>query len=468
MPARTRSPAAAPRSVTGLFHVGNPRRSDSRAAVTLLALACLAGSVVAGCSGGGGADQRVVLRLTTWAGQEEMAIMEETIALFEQRYPEVDVRHETIPVNYKEKVMISVAGGAPPDVILIDSEDLPAFVKRSLLINLAPYGRRVGLDLDLFYPQVLEIGRRGEALYAWPKDFTPMVIYYNADLLERAGVRPAGVDWTWEEFLAAARACTADEDGDGEPETYGVNIGRQFFYWQPWVWSAGGQSLSPDGTRAGGWLDAPQARAAIGFLADLHGRWRVSPRPEVFRGAGGMVQNLFYVGRLAMMESGHWILPKLGRYVQEGRVRIGVANIPHREGTAPVTVMYESGWAVPAAGRHRQWAVRLAAFLADEEAQRIRGRLGLAVPAMPHLAAEIVAADPWGLGDAFLRIIPTSRPSRGTEVDDYRVVDRLLAEVFDRIHSRGETVEEATTAVARRVDEVLGTAPGRGPGSPAP
>jgi multiple sugar transport system substrate-binding protein len=423
---------------------------------------------LAACGGADRAGERTVLRLTTWAGQEEMAIMEESVARFEQLHPEVDVRHETIPVNYKEKVMISLAGGAPPDVILIDSEDLPAFTDRGLLLNLAPYARRVGLDLDLFYPQVLAVGRRGDALYAWPKDFTPMVIYYNADLLERAGVRPAGVDWTWAEFLAAARACTVDEDRDGEPETYGAYVGRQFYYWQPWVWSAGGHTFSPEGDRVSGGLDAPEARSAVAFLADLRRRWRVSPRPEVLRGSTGMVSNLFYTGRLAMLESGHWILPKLGRYVLQGRVRIGVANIPHRAGIEPVTVLYESGWAVPVDGRHRQWAVRLAAFLADEETQRRRGRLGLAVPAMPHIAEEIVHQDPWGVGDAFLRIIPTGRPSRGIEVDNYRVADRLLAEVFDRIYARGESVEAATTEVAREVDAVLRPAGERPPGGFGP
>ena len=128
---------------------------------------------LAGCSGGDdGGSGRVVLRLTTWASQEELGITDRTIELFEARYPQVEVRHEPIPTNYKEKVMISLAGGAPPDVMQIDSDDMPSFVDRDLLLNLAPYARRVGLYLDPFYPNVLDIGRRGDALYAYPKDFT--------------------------------------------------------------------------------------------------------------------------------------------------------------------------------------------------------------------------------------------------------------------------------------------------------
>jgi multiple sugar transport system substrate-binding protein len=436
--------------------------ASSRACWLLLPLLALAGSL-AGCSGGDGDDSgRIVLRLTTWAAQEELGITDRTIELFEARYPQVEVRHEPIPTNYKEKVMISLAGGAPPDVMQIDSDDMPSFVDRGLLLNLAPYARRVGLDLDLFYPNVLDIGRRGDALYAYPKDFTPMVIYYNVDLLEAAGVRPGGVNWTWDEFLAAALATVEDEDGDGQPETYGVNVGRYFYMWQPWIWSGGGLAISPDGSRGTGHIDSPASREVIRFLTDLHTRHRVSPRPEVFRGTSGMVENLFYTGRLAMMESGHWAMRKMGRLVEEGRIRIGVANIPHREGVEPATVIYEAGWAVPVTGRHRQWAVRLAAFLADEESQRIRARLGLAIPAMPHVAREIVEEDPWGVGDSFLRIVPTGRPSRGTQVDNYRVAARELEGVLDRIFARGESVEAATAAVAEQLDRVLQSGPGGG------
>ncbi len=422
--------------------------------------------LAAACSSGErGAEGRTVLRVTTWASQEELAIMESSVELFEAAHPEVDVRHEPVTVNYKEKIMVSLAGGSPPDVMLLDSDDLPAFADRGLLINLAPYARRVGLDLDLFYPHVLDIGRRGEALFAWPKDFTPMVIYYNRDLLEAAGVAPEGVNWNWEEFLAAARAVRRDVDGDGEPEIYGAYVGRYFYTWQPWIWAGGGAVFSPDGTRAVGWTDSEAVNRTIGFLADLRRRYALSPRPEVFRGTSGMVQNLFYVGRVAMIESGHWWLPKLGQYVQQGRVRIGVANIPHAEGVDPVTVMYESGWAVPVGSRHRQWAVRLAAFLADERCQRLRGELGLAIPAMPHIAEEIVRNDPWGVGDAFLRIIPTARPSRGTQIDNYRVAARQLEEIFDRIYARGESVAKATAAVAPKVEAALRPRPGSPPGS---
>ena len=443
----------------------SPTRSFTRTRF-LLCLLSLSLLLATACARPGeGSDGRTVLRVTTWASQEELAIMERSVELFEAVYPEVDVRHEPVTVNYKEKIMISLAGGAPPDVMLLDSDDMPAFVDRGLLLNLAPYARRVGLDLDLFYPHVLAIGQRGEALYAWPKDFTPMVIYYNRDLLEAAGVAPEGVNWTRDEFLAAARAVRRDSDGDGEPEIYGAYIGRYFYAWQPWIWAGGGAVFSPDGTRAVGYTDSEAVNRTITFLTDLRLRYALAPRPEVFRGTSGMVQNLFYIGRVAMIESGHWWLPKLGSYVQDGRVSIGVANIPHAAGQEPVTVMYESGWAVPVGSRHRQWAIRLAAFLADEECQRLRGELGLAIPAMPHIAEEIVRSDPWGIGDAFLQIIPTARPSRGTQIDNYRVAARQLEEIFDRVYARGEAVPAATAAVAPKVEAALAPRPGTRPGA---
>jgi len=45
-----------------------------------------------------------------------------------------------------------------------------------VLVDLARYVGPLGIDLDSFYPRVVGIAKRGERLYAFPKDFTPLVI----------------------------------------------------------------------------------------------------------------------------------------------------------------------------------------------------------------------------------------------------------------------------------------------------
>lgn len=415
-------------------------------------LAALAASLlVTGCR----SDRRIHLRLSNWAGVEEMRIVNELLDEFMRRYPQVRVTQEAIPSGYREKILTSMSSGAPPDVLLLDSIDVPTFADRGLLVDLAPYADRVGLDLDLFYPNIVAIAQRGNRLYAFPKDFSTLVIYYNKNVLDRFDLPyPAG-DWTWQEFLDLCKRVTVDKDGDGEPEIYGTFLSKFLYLWQPWVWANGGDILSPDGRRASGYLDSPETVEAIQFLIDLRLKHRVVPGLEVQRNPRGRYKNMFYLGKIAFYESGHWWIPETLRYLRSGRIRIGAAPLPHRAGKPRANIIYESGWAVPVMTPHRKWAVRLAAFMSSETAQRTFSRYGLAVSAMRHVAEEMAAKDPWGVEHAFLAEIPYARSPWGTRIPEFRAVQDMLIQIFDRVLWHGEDVQSAARAVAKKIDALL-------------
>ena len=165
---------------------------------------------------------------------------------------------------------------------------------------------------------------------------------------------------------------------------------------------------------------------------------------------------MFYSGRLGLLASGHWWIPKLRKYMQRGMISVGIAPYPRRDGDSePVTVMFESGWAVPKATRHRRWAIQLAAFLADEETQRIRADSGLAIPAMRAVAEEAAANDKSGLSRAFLALVPYCRQPWGSIIPKFPKVEDVVPEVFDRVILNGEDVQSAASAVARRLETVL-------------
>jgi multiple sugar transport system substrate-binding protein len=400
-------------------------------------------------------DDRIHLRIADWAGVEEMQIVNELLDEFMRRHPEVRVTQEAIPNSYRERILTSMTSGAPPDVLLLDSIDVPAFVDRGLLVDLAPYADRVGLDLDLFYPNILAIAQRGKRLYAFPKDFTPLVIYYNKNVLDRFNLSYPSGDWTWEDFLRMCKQVTVDEDGDGEPEVYGTFLSKFLYLWQPWVWANGGDILSPDGRRATGYLDSPETVEALQFLLDLRLKHRVVPTLEVQRNPRGRYKNMFYLGKIAFYQSGHWWLPETLRYLKSGRIRIGTAPLPRRAGKPRANIIYESGWAVPVMTPHRKWAVRLAAFMSSEVAQRTFSRYGLAVSAMRHVAEEMAEKDPWGVERAFLAEIPYVRSPWGTRTPEFRPIQDMLIEIFDRVIWQGEDVQTAASIVARKIDAVL-------------
>ncbi len=409
--------------------------------------------LAAGC---GRDDARIRLRVMTWAGDTELATEQRIADRFTERHPGVDVIVESAPAHYQEKLLTSIAANSPPAVFLLDGPDIPTFLDRGLTLDLTPYLDQVGYAPDRVLPEVLETFRRGGRLYALPKDYTPMVLYLNRRVFRRFGVPlPSADGWTRREFLTAAEALTRDTTGDGRTDVYAFDFPRNPYQWIPWVWAGGGDILGPDGHRATSYLDSPETLETLGFLTDLVTRYRGTPGVQFVESGDPAKEARFATGGQAMLLSGHWTLQLLTAGMAQALDDIAIRPIPHAAGHDPVTVLYASGWAVPANVVHKRQAIELAAFLASEEAQRMRAATRLAVPAFTDVAAELAAADGSGIEEAFLRESRRGRITWGARVRDFHEVEEALFDVVDRHLLRGEPLAEAASDVAHQIDGIL-------------
>jgi len=396
------------------------------------------------------------LRVLHWAGDVEITAEQRIADLFAQRHPDVRVVVESAVTGYDEKLLTSIASGSPPDVFLLDGPDIPTLLDRGLVLDLTPYLARAGYDPSRVHPQVLESFRRDGRLYALPKDFTPMVLYLNLGAFQRAGVEPPGTEgWSWSNFVSASRLLTSDDDGDGRVDVYAIDFPRSLYQWIPWVWSAGADILSPDGRKATGWLDSERTVDVFRFLTGLVTEERVTPGVQFLETGDPAREARFATGGQAMLLSGHWTLQLLTSNMAADELRIGIAPIPHREGSENTTVLYASGWAVPANAPNRRLSVELAAFLASEEAQRIRASTRLGIPAFTDVAAGVAAEDPTGVERAFLAEAERGRASWGATVRDFYEVEELAFRVMDRYLLRGDALDDAAREVAGDIDRVL-------------
>ena len=406
---------------------------------------------------GSGEGNSVVLRMTSWQTPQEHVLDQPTIDAFEKSHPGVRVVNELVSnqAEYREKVITAIASGSPPDVLLLDGIDVPSFAQAGVLLDLAPFAARVGITMSDFFPNVLAMFARGDTVLAFPKGFSPVVYYYNRKLFDAAGLPYPRDGWTFDDFLVTARALTIDHDGDGVPEQWGTALDRRFLAWQSIIWSGGGDILTPDGRRATGALDAPATVQALEFLTRLATVERVAPLPNAFRAVSGNETRLFYSGRLALLPSGHWLLPNIRAALAQGQLSLGVVGMPHAPDVRPATPLFASGWAVPRNTAHRKLAVQLAAVLAGADGQRRRVAAGLELSTLPAVQAEFAARDSSGLERAFLRIVADGRAPWGTRIARFREVEALLPDVIDRVVIRGEPTARAASDVARRIDDVL-------------
>jgi multiple sugar transport system substrate-binding protein len=367
---------------------------------------------------------------------------------FHRKHPGIRVRAENIPGpgQYVPKLLMTYVAGNPPDLMTLDASSAAVFIDNGLLEDLTGL---IEADREFklsdYFPNVVDIARRGKKLYAIPGDFTPMVVIYNKRLFDEAHVPYPREGWTRREFLAAAKALTvrAPRD-DARPLRYGFQFNKSMPMWFPWIWANGGDVLDPNGTRAGGYLDGPQTVDAVQFLVDLIRVHRVAPSLSETAAVG---VDLFRTGRAAMTMTGHWSLIEY----RADKMDVGVASIPSDVGRH-VTVMYEAGMAISRVSRHKQAAWQYIKHMAGPAVQRKHVASGLAISANMTVA-NAFAGNP--IEDVFLQEVRVARRPWGSRVERYELVEDLGREMIEDILQANIPVQQAAARTARLIDVEL-------------
>jgi len=102
-------------------------------------------------------------------------------------------------------------------------------------------------------------------LFGLPWIAQPVVLYYNPDMFQKAGINPPDESWTWDTFKDAAKKLTL-KDASGNVTQYGTS----FNGWPPihmFIWQAGGEVISQDLKSSP--VDTPEALQGAQFYADI-------------------------------------------------------------------------------------------------------------------------------------------------------------------------------------------------------
>src|SRR5579875_2473380 len=163
----------------------------------------------------------------------------DVVKKFEQEYPSVKVVRQWVPSNYPETLLTAIAGGVSPDVAYLGQSSLAEFVSRKVVHPLDSFiqsDKSYNAD-DVFpvYWRAWTIDGQRQGL---PWQGGPFVLYYHTSLFDAAGVSHPTGEWTWDNWLDAAKKLTR-RNSNGPVEQYGTTT----YNWAYWVWSAGGDVL---------------------------------------------------------------------------------------------------------------------------------------------------------------------------------------------------------------------------------
>lgn len=363
-------------------------------------LGVLLALLVAGC--GLAPDDRVTVKLATWGSQDEIATLRDLLYRFEKAESEIRVELVHIPENYDQKLHLLFAANLAPDVLFLNSYQFPAYAQHGLLSDLTPYwNEELPEWRNDFYPQGLAPFRlKHEGIGALPRDLSNLVVFYNRELFNDAGLAEPKAGWRWHDFQHAAQVLTRGN-------IYGASFyGAPPLFWLPWVYGAGGRLIDATGDLA---LEEASARAGLEFYLGLLYPRALAPRPQQ-TGQTPMSQ-LFLQGKLGMMVSGRWSVPLLRK---SAGFDWDVVALP----AGPVgshSPLDASGYALAKSSAHPDAAWRLIQFLTSQDSIAAFTRSGLIVPARQSVAEGPVFLEPSlppAHAQAFLDAIQTGVPTQ--------------------------------------------------------
>jgi multiple sugar transport system substrate-binding protein len=338
--------------------------------VPLAALAALAGPAYAD----------VTLRLAIWDANQKPAI-EEIMARFTEQNPGINVSLEVVPrADYVSKLETSIVGKNAPDVFWNALPDRFIDLSRNGLIeNLSERMKADPVDLSPIAPALLQAFTYNGSLYAIPKDFDTVGLWYNKALFDAAGVAYPDDSWTWQTLRDAAIKLTDPTNG-----VYGfvVNAGTRAGYYN-FIAQNGGEVLTEANTSG---FDMPETVAAIQFMADLILVDKVSPTVQQQEEVNA--QTRFKTGKAAMVLDGSWRAREFADdpYTLENA---DVAVLP--QGVKRASSSGTLGYSIYSGSQHKDEAWAFLKFLASPEAADIQASFGAVIPS--HLDKAKVWAD---------------------------------------------------------------------------
>ena len=129
-------------------------------------------------------------------GNEET--LQKMYEAFHEEYPNITVNIETIGYDdYFTQMQTRVAGGTAPDCYELNIENFAAYANKGVLAELT------GIDTSGYNATALNAFSVNGKQYGVPGNFSNVVLIYNKDLFDQAGVAYPTDDWTWDDAMEA-------------------------------------------------------------------------------------------------------------------------------------------------------------------------------------------------------------------------------------------------------------------------
>ncbi|WP_328941317.1 extracellular solute-binding protein [Streptomyces sp. NBC_00250] len=181
------------------------------------------GLTAAGCgTGSGSGDGTVTIRYAWWGSDDRAKRINQTIALFEKKYPKIKVKTDFQPyADFWKKFNTQASGGNAPDVFQNAIGFLRKYDAKNVLLDLREQAEQGNLRLDGFRAGLEKFGEVDGKLLGVPVGSNSMALVVDQTVFGKAGVAPKA-GWTWDEYHAALAKIRDTQGRAGDAGPYGI------------------------------------------------------------------------------------------------------------------------------------------------------------------------------------------------------------------------------------------------------
>ncbi len=346
-----------------------------RMAAAALTLALLLS--LAGC---GSADGKKHLTFQIWDVAQRDGMQAMCDAYTAQVDPNVVIEVQVTNWNeYWTKLEAAAESNTMPDIYWMHTDQILYYADFGMLADLTDLYDSEDANYYQNHFSEISIGNASGTdgrIYGIPKDKDNVVLVYNKEMFDAAGVAYPTEEWTWDDMTDASRKIY---DATGKYGYMAYND-EQLGYWN-FVYQKGGYILDPETNLRAGYTQPATAEAIRYYVSLQQNDW--CPDQNYF--AETSPGTSFFSGMGSMFLEGSWNLLSEMKNYPDMVGKWDIAMLPRCpdpvSGDGRGSISNGLCYSTAARGKNLETVKEVLRFFGSEEGQRIQGESGAAIPA---------------------------------------------------------------------------------------
>jgi arabinogalactan oligomer/maltooligosaccharide transport system substrate-binding protein len=294
--------------------------SAAALALTLAACGSDGGDTDSNDNGSSEDPKSLSAELTWWDTSDpttEAPAYDELIKKFNEEYPDVTIKHETVPFDQTQNKFKTAAeaGSGAPDILRAEVAWTPEFASLGYLYQL---DGTAALDNN-FLETPLSSNVYDGKTYGVPQVTDTLGLMFNKALFEKAGLDPEAPPTTWDEVAEAAKALKQKAGVDG------IYLNSGGYFLLPFLYGEGADIVDADAQEIT--VNSEEAVAGIQTAQDMV-KDGTAVKP-VANDPYGTMMTLFKEQKVGMIINGPWEVAGISDDPNFGGIEnLGVAPVP--------------------------------------------------------------------------------------------------------------------------------------------